>query len=98
MSDRVLTITKAVNLGRLAQELRVLSPSITGCSLDAGTQLIVHGGTSLNEAQILAAIAAHVLPPPPVDPVVAAIDTALTARSVPAILDALAAIKAERQR
>ena len=96
MTDKALTISTPVDLGVLTEKLKVRDPAVTGCSLNAGTDLTVHGGGGLSDADVLADVAAS-----PARPRVdhradarAKIDAALAAKSLPAVLDALAALKA----
>lgn len=63
-ADRRLTISAPVNLEALTEKLRARDAAVTGVSLHAGTNLTVHGGAGIAEADILADIAAS--PPAPV--------------------------------
>ena len=107
--DTRLTFTKAHHLGKLHGELLAAFPSFVEtvdgrksarCSVTGrgdAIELWVPAGT--DPAAVQAVIDAHdatppVSPPSPRDVARAKIDAALAAKSLPAVLDALAALKA----
>ena len=60
--NKTLTINKPVDLEKLQAELRIKAPVITGLSLDADTNLIIHNADDLSENDIQAVVAAHIKP------------------------------------
>lgn len=62
--DLHVTISKPINLGKLTKELKAFSNQVTGLSLNADTDLTVHGADGLNEQDVMTLVSAHVMPPP----------------------------------
>ena len=77
MADKVLSISKVVDLGTLTSKLKVRDVNVTGCSLNAGITLTVYGGKGLLDADILADIDASPSLPPLITLLKTKIDTAL---------------------
>ena len=96
MTDKGLRLGAPIDLEALTAKLKARDPAVTGCSLNAGTDLTVHGGGGLSDADVLAdAVASPARPRvDPRDVARAKIDAALAVKSLPAVLDALAALKA----
>jgi len=60
--DKMIVISKLVDLGKLDAEIKTKSTKVTGLSLNADTELIVYGADDLTNADILATVDAHVKP------------------------------------
>ena len=60
--DKTVIISKAVDLSKLDVEIKAKSAKVTGLSLNADTDLIVYGADDLTDGDVLAVVAAHVVP------------------------------------
>ena len=60
--DKTVIISKSVDLGELTAEFKAKSAKVTGLSLNADTDLIVHGADDLTDADIITTVNNHVKP------------------------------------